>query len=270
MRLERSATAISWIPSEAVTGLVYKVPFSVGMASYDNPPPDMIDDVDAFVAGGNCRFANRVAGWVEVEDGRIVDFGQDGGGRLGSTTLRLGLAMTFAAVAFDDRRSVERLSDTAVRFVQTAGGRTGVPAPRRVNHPPYVQIAAPAAWTTLSLTVHADGRSECTLEGASPFPRHWVYDHEGRLVSKSAVVDYRTWSVNAFGRWTPWGDEDSPALVSEVETALERELSRTIMSAGKRPKIRRLDVGEALDHPGRGGGRAVPAARRRAQRRRGR
>ncbi len=250
MRLERSATAISWIPSEAVTGLVYKVPFSVGMASYDNPPPDVIEDVDAFVSARNCRFANRVIGWVEVEDGRIVDFGQDGGGRLGSTTLRLGVAMTFAAVGFEDRRSAERLSDTAVRFVQTAGGRTGVPAPRRVNHPPYVQIAAPAAWTTLSLTVHADGRSECTLEGASPFPRHWVYDHEGRLLSKSAVVDYRTWSTNAFGRWTPWGDEDSPALVSEVETALERELSRTIMSGGKRPRIRRLGVGESLTTQG--------------------
>ena len=253
MRLERSATAISWIPSEAVTGIVYKVPFSVGMASYDDPPPDHINDIPEFVAAGRCRFANRLHAWVEIENGRIIGFGQEGAGQLGSTTLRLGRAMTFAAVAFADRQSAEQVGDDAVRFVQTAGGRTGVPAPRRVNHPPYVQFSAPAAWTTLTLTVRVDGSTETTLEGASPFPRHWVYDGDGRLLSKSSLVDYRTWSVKAFGRRTPWGDEDSPALVHEVETALEREVSRRIMTTGKRPRIRRLAIGDLLTEQGQEG-----------------
>ena len=41
------------------------------------------------------------------------------------------------------------VGDKWVRFVQTAGGRTGLPAPRRVRHPPFVQWRAPLAWTTL-------------------------------------------------------------------------------------------------------------------------
>ena len=36
-----------------------------------------------------------------------------------------------------------RSHDDAVRFVQTTGGRTGLPAPRRVKHPPFVQFRAP-------------------------------------------------------------------------------------------------------------------------------
>ncbi|CAN5301399.1 hypothetical protein BH18ACT9_BH18ACT9_12540 [soil metagenome] len=40
--------------------------------------------------------------------------------------------------------------------------------------------------------------------------------------------------------FTPWGDAYSPALVSEVESALERQLSRQFMKAGKDPKMRRL------------------------------
>jgi len=254
MRIEASVTALSWIPSEAVTGIVYQVPFRVGVAHYDDPPPDQLDDLDGLVAADGCRFANRLRAWAEVEDGRITQYGHGGGGLIGSTTMRLGQqALTFAAVSLPDHKSSERLGETSVRLVQTAGGRTGVPAPRRVAHPPYVQLSAPIAWTTLSLTLHADGSSEAALEGASPFPRHWVYDGEGRLVSKSALVDYQTWSVTAFGARTPWGDTDAPALVSQVETALEREVSRQIMTAGQRPRIRRLNVGEVLTEQGQPG-----------------
>jgi hypothetical protein len=247
MRLEDSVTAVSWIPSEAVTGMVYRVPFDVGVAHYDDPPPDVLGDLERLVAADGCRFANRLRAWIEVEDGRIREYGHSGTGRIGSTTMRVGRsAMTFAAVPLPDRKRAEQLSDTAVRFVQTAGGRTGVPAPRRVAHPPYVQITAPIAWTTLSLVLHADGTAEAALEGASPFPRHWVYDSGGRLVSKSAVISYADWSTRAFGSRTPWGDEDSPALVSAVETALERQISRQIMTRGQRPEIRRLDAGALL------------------------
>ena len=40
-------------------------------------------------------------------------------------------------------RAVEEVRDGMVRFTQTAGGRTGVPTPRRVNRPPFVQVSAP-------------------------------------------------------------------------------------------------------------------------------
>jgi len=247
MRVEGSVTTVSWIPSEAVTGAVYRVPFEVGMAHYDDPPPPVLDDVDGLIAADRARFVNQLKAWAEVSDGVIGDYGHAGEGRIGSTTLRLaGVGMAFAAVQLSDRRTTRRLSESTVVFEQTVGGRTGVPAPRRVRRPPYLQIAAPLAWSTLRLTLHADGRAEAALVGASPFPRHWVYDSEGRLVSKSARIDYREWSNEAFGDRTPWGDIDSPALTTEVETALERELSAHIMRAGVPPKMRRLRAGEKL------------------------
>lgn len=251
MRLEGAVTSVSWIPSESVTGSVYRVPFEVGFAHYDAPPPDHLDDVDALLAADRARFCNRLRAWVEVEDGRVVAHGHDGSGAIGSTTVRLGPKdLTFAAMSLPDRRRAEPVGDTAVRFEQTAGGRTGVPAPRRVSHPPYVQYLAPTAWTTLALTLHADGRQELELVGASPFPRHWVYDGEGRLTSKSATIDYPRWSTEAFGRHTPWGDTDSPAFVTEVESALERELSVRIMRSGTTPQTRRLVQGERLTTQG--------------------
>ena len=40
-----------------------------------------------------------------------------------------------------------------MRFTQTAGGRTGAPAPRHVHGKPFFQIASAIAWTTLALTI---------------------------------------------------------------------------------------------------------------------
>lgn len=247
MRLEGSVTAVSWIPSESVTGSVYRVPFEVGLAHYDAPPPDHLEDVEALLAADRARFVNELKAWIEVEDGHVVAFDHAGSGRIGSTTVRVGRKdLTFAAMALPDRRRAEPVGTGAVRFEQTAGGRTGVPAPRRVSHPPFVQYLAPLAWTTLALTLHADGRQEIELVGASPFPRHWVYDSDGRLTSKSATIDYPRWSSEAFGRHTPWGDTDSPAFVSDVESALERELSHTIMRCGTSPELRRVPQGQRL------------------------
>ena len=230
-------TAVSWIPSEAVTGAVYKAPFGVGLSHYDDPPPDVLPDIEAFLAADRARFVNRLTAWVDVRDGVIVDYGHTGQGRIGSSTLRIGgRGLTFAAVSLPDKQSAEPISQTAVRFEQTAGGRTGVPAPRRVSRPPYVEFFPPLAWSTLRLTLYADGTREGELVGASPFPRHWVYDADGRLTHKSARIDYHEWSTKAYGRHTPWGDVDSPAVVSEVETALERGLSLQIMHAGAKPQ----------------------------------
>ena len=245
MRIESSVTSISWIPSEAVRGIT-KLPFEAGLSHYDEPPPDVIDDLEALRAGDRFRFANELRAWIDVEDGRIVGHGHEGRGHIGSTTVRLvNRPIVFEAVPFPDIRPAPRLSDDGVRFVQTAGGRTGVPAPRRVDRPPFVQIAAPAAWTTLALTIHPDGSSEHELVGASPFPRHWIYGHSGELVAKSGMIDFDDWYRNAFGSHSPWGDEDSPAVVTAAETALERQLSRIIMG-GARPEIRTLRSGDTL------------------------
>ena len=250
MRIESSVTSISWIPSEAVRGMT-RLPFDMGVAHYDDPPPDHVDDLDALREADRFRFANRLSAWIEVDDGRITGHGYSGGGQIGATTMRLaGKVATFTAVALPDRQQEPVVSDDSVRFVQTCGGRTGVPMPRRVKYPPFIQVSAPLAWTTLSLTVHADGRSSHEVVGASVFPRHWVYDHDDNLALKSGLVDFKDWSARAFGSHTPWGDEDSPALVSEVETALERELSVHIMRGGRKPRIGTVAQGKTLVQEG--------------------
>ncbi|HEU5306837.1 MAG TPA: hypothetical protein VFW97_05895, partial [Acidimicrobiia bacterium] len=245
MRVESSVTSVSWIPSEAVTGAVLKGTFDSGITSYDDPPADVIDDLDRWRAEGRFRFANRLQAWAEIEHGKIVDAGCSGGGLMGATTVRLAkLRATFQPVALPDLHPEPTRSHTEVTFVQTTGGRTGLPAPRRVKHPPFLQFRAPTVWTTLALTIRADGTSSFEVLGASKFPRHWVYDHEGRIAAKVGLANFKEWYRDAFGKHTPWGDQDSKALVTAVETALERQLSVMIMSGGDRPEIRTLKEGE--------------------------
>lgn len=253
MRVESSVTSVSWIPSEAVRGMT-KLPFEMGAAHYDQPPPEKLDAPDAIEdlrAADRFRFANQLRAWVDVDgDGHIVDYGRAGGGVIGSTTVKIGRSVTVAAAPLPDVTPQPEVGDGWVRFRQSAGGRAGVPAPRRVSHSPYVQVAAPLAWTTLELTLHADGRTEGRLAGASPFPRHWVYDDTGRLASKSGTIDFDQWYRHAFGKHSPWGDQDSPALTTEVETALERQLSGRIMRGGRKPPIRRVKEGATLVEEG--------------------
>jgi hypothetical protein len=133
-----------------------------------------------------------------------------------------------------------------VRFVQTVGGRTSLPAPRKVRHRPYIQWQAPLVWTTLSLTLHPDGTAETAMTGASKFPRHWVYDDAGALTHKSGLTDFSDWMAVSFGPHTPWGDEDSEALVTAVETALEHQLSVQLMHGDAKPKVEQLPAGHML------------------------
>jgi hypothetical protein len=250
MRIERSTTTLSWIPSEAVTGL-NKAIFGTGFTHYDDPPPDVIDDLDALRDADRFRFANHLAAWIEIDGDRIVGAGYSGGCVMGATTLAVGPRQaTFAAVAFDDIQAPPEIGPTSVRFVQTVGGHTAVPAPRRVNKPPFVKFEAPTVWTTMALTIHADGSSELELTGASTFPRHWVYDQHGCLTAKAGLADFKDWWRHSFGKHTPWGDQDSPALVTAVETALERELAGHIMRGGEKPAIRRLRAGDLLTEQG--------------------
>ena len=253
MRFESSVTSVTWIPSEAIQGLT-KVPFEMGVTQYDDPPPDVIEDLGDMLHSGRVRFANVLRAWIEVEDGKIVEYGHMGQGHIGMSKIKVGPKMAvFPAVAFDDLRPEPELREGSVRFVQTAGGRTSMPAPRRVRHKPYIQITSPTAWTTLALTINADGSSSHEVLGASTFPRHWIYDDERKLTAKSGLIDFKTWYREAFGEHTPWGDQDSPALVTEVETALERELSLKMMRGGAKPKIKKLAEGDTLVEQGQEG-----------------
>ena len=253
MRIESSVTSVSWIPSEAIGGIM-RAPFDLGPMHYDNPPADQIDDVQALARSGAVRFINHQRAWIEVENGSIVGQGQSGRGWMGRTKLGFGSRMLlYPTIAMPDLRSEPASSGQSVRFVQTTGGRPAIPLPRKLNRPPFVQIIPPIVWTTLALNLQADGSASHEVLGASPFPRHWIYDASGRLVKKVAVTDFDKWSGDIFGERTPWGREDSPAFVTEVESALERELSTQIMRGGSKPQVRKMPVGSTLVEQGQAG-----------------
>jgi Cyclic nucleotide-binding domain len=252
MRVEGSVTAISWIPPDAIEGLP-KLPFELGIGHYDETPPDRLasGDLERLRDADRFREANLLQAWIEVEGGAVVDGGYEGGGLVGSTTFRLGRkAIVVPGVGFEPLRAEPEISGDRARFVQTVGGRAGFPAPRRVSGKPLFRVQSATAWTTLALVLHADGRVEHELVGASPFPRHWIYDTDGALVLKSGTVDFKAWYRSSHGDNTPWGDADSAAVVAAAETALERELTRTLLTGGAKLARRKLDDGEVLVEQG--------------------
>ena len=259
MRIESSVTSVSWVPLDCVEG-GQRLAFHVGAAQYDDPPPDQLDDLPSLLAAGRVRLANQLRAFVEVSDGAIVASGQSGQGHIGAPGHPGGpgpgsgsggmrgaeppAIVGFAAVPLPDLHPDPETGDGWVRFGQTAGGLLSVGMPYRTGPAGSPRLAAPAAWTTLALTIHADGTSHQELAGASPFPRHWVYDDQGRLIATSGVVDFTGWQADAWDPFTPWGGRDAPVRATAVETALERELSRVML--GSSPHWMRLRKGATL------------------------
>jgi hypothetical protein len=252
MRIESSVTAISWIPSEAIQGMP-RIPFELGIGHYDEPPPERIEPADLERLREEDRFreANDLKAWIDVEDGKVVDAGYAGGGLVGATTFRLGVKnLIFQGVPFETIQQEPEIRDGEARFVQTVGGHAGFPAPRRVKGRPFFRVKSATAWTTLGLTLRADGSSDHELMGASAFPRHWVYDNDGNLAHKAGTIDFKSWYREAHGEHTPWGDEDSEPFVAQAETALERQLSRDILESGTKLPRRKLKQDERLVEQG--------------------
>jgi hypothetical protein len=209
------------------------------------------DELEALREAGRFRFANRLSAWIDVRDGQVVDAGYGGGGRMGLTTVSVARkSAMFEPVALPDIQREPEIRGTEVRFVQTTGGRAPLPAPRHVKHPPFFRLKPPDVWTTLALTIRSDGTSDFEVVGASKFPRHWVFDAEGKLAAKAGLTDFKDWYRSSAGLHTPWGDEDSEALVTAVETALERQLSATIMQGGQKPDVRTVKQGKSLVEQG--------------------
>src|SRR5437762_3072475 len=250
MRVEKSVTSITWIPSEAIAGMP-KVPFEMGVAHYDEPPPDKFEDLEALRQADAFREANELRAWVEFDDGKPSLYGYSGGAHIGVTRIKLGRReLAFPAVQYPLLQAEPEVGDGWVKFKQSAGGHMGLPAPRRVSGKPFFRIKSASAWTTLELILYADGTSKHRLAGASPFPRHWVYDKEGNLVEKSGTIDFEKWYRESHGPNTPWGDEDSPALVTVVESELERQLSASIMRSDAKLDRHDLKEGEILVEQG--------------------
>ena len=269
MRIESSVLSVSWIPSEAVTGLPKQV-FEAGVTHYDEPPPDHITpaDLDELRAAARFRFANDLQAWIEVQDGKIVDCGYAGSGHMGLTTVSVvGKSATFEPVALPDLQHEPEVHGSAAKFVQTTGGRAPLPAPRTVKHPPFFQLKPPDVWTTLELTIHADGTSAFEVAGASKFPRHWVYDSTGALAAKAGLADFGDWYRTQFGKHTPWG-----ARLARVRHRRRDGTRAPAVDHDHAGRHRARDPHGEEEPPavraGRPGRRAVPAARRRARRHR--
>jgi len=258
VRIEKSVTAVTWIPSEAIEGMP-KLPFEMGITHYDEPPPDRLapEQLEELRDADRFREANHLKAWIDVGDGdgKIVDCGYSGDALIGTTRVKIGpKTIGFPGIRYPLIQAEPERGPDWVKFVQSAGGRMGLPAPRRVKGKPFFQVSSASAWTTLELTVHADGTHEHALAGASPFPRHWVYDDEGKLAEKSAEIDFERWWRESYGPNTPWGGEDSPTLVSAVESELERELARLVMKDSKGLPRREVSEGDALVEQGEEGG----------------
>jgi hypothetical protein len=249
-RVSAHATSLSWIPSEAVEGMM-KGAFATGVSHYDAPPPSRITDLEALRDADAFRFANRLTAWADFDGDRVVGWDQDGGVVMGATTVKMaGIGVTFAAVTMPDLRVAPEVGDGWIRFTQTCGGRTALPLPRRISKAPFMRLQSPLVWTTLQLTLHADGRHEVELVGASPFPRHWVYDDDDAIALKAGVADWSTWLGQPSWQATPWGDQESPVVVAQAESELERQLSGLLMHGAHKPKVRTVAAGDTLVEQG--------------------
>jgi Cyclic nucleotide-binding domain len=242
MRVESSVTAISWISPAAIEDLP-ELPFELGRGDYDDSPPEQLESLDALRRRDSFRTANELRAWIEVDEGEIVDCGYSGRGLTGIAWLRVGRELAFSAVQYPLLQTDPERGRDWVRFTQTAGGLMGLPAPRPVPGQPFVQLESAPAWTTLELRISSDGSVLHALVGASPFPRHWVYDSEGKRIEESGTIDLEQWLSQDE---TPWGGKDSPALATAVASALERDLSRLLLRLGERPDRRSLEPGETL------------------------
>src|SRR4029450_8342544 len=78
VRIEKSVTSITWIPSEAISGMP-KMPFGMGVAHHDGAPREY----------DGSREANERRAWAEFEDGKPSGYGYSGGGHIGVTRIKL-------------------------------------------------------------------------------------------------------------------------------------------------------------------------------------
>jgi hypothetical protein len=246
MRIDASATAITWLPFAALDR-IQAIPLELAVAHYDEPPPEVVPDLDDLRRQDGFRDANELRAWIEVDGGEIVDYGQTGRSLLAEGPELEAQQVSFAAIEFPVIQPEPEAGDGWVRFTQTAGGRIGLPAPRPVVGRSYFHVGAVSAWTTLELLLRADGATETRLVAASPFPRHSLYASDRRLVGVFGAVEFE------LGDGTPWGDEQTPAFAAAVESELERRLAASILRDGVKLIRRRVARGETLVEQGRPG-----------------
>ena len=246
MRIDASATAITWLPFAALDGIPL-IPLELAVAHYDEPPPETVPDIDELRRQDAFREANELRAWIEVDGSAILGYGQSGRSLIGDAPEFGAQQVSFPAVEFPVIQPEPEVGDGWVRFTQTVGGRIGLPAPRPVAGRSYFHVGAVSAWTTLELLMRADGTTETRLVAASPFPRHSLYAADRRLVDVFGAVEFE------LGEGTPWGDEATPAFAAAVESELQRRLATSILRDGAKLVRRRVARGETLVEQGQTG-----------------
>jgi hypothetical protein len=247
MRIDASATAITWLPFAALDRMPF-VPLELAVAHYDEPPPTTAPDLERLRRQDAFREANKLEAWIEVVDSEVVDYGQRGLSLISDPRPELEQRqVAFPSIEFPVIQPEPEVGDGWARFTQTVGGRIGLPVPRPVAGRPYFHVGAISAWTTLEVLIHSDGSSETRLLAASPFPRHSLYGSDGRLLEVYGGVEFE------LGDGSPWGNEETPAFAAAVESELERKLATSILRTGAKLVRRRVAPGETLVEQGRAG-----------------
>ena len=200
MRIERSVTSISWIPSDSIPGLL-RVPFARGIMHYDPPPPLTLTDVDGMRRRGEFRFANRLSAYIDVDDGQITGCGYMGGKLMGprrySRPLRV-LLPTKATATSNGRRPSRESShicaDSRVHGVSRSSPTLRWPFSSR-DRSDLDDPSSPSTRTERARGAHrASPSRHCSTTTAAFSSRVCAHAQSGL--------------ARPIGSHTPWGGED--------------------------------------------------------------
>jgi hypothetical protein len=97
MRIDASATAITWLPFAALDRIPV-IPLELAVAHYDEPPPEVVPDLDELRHRDAFREANQLHAWIKVDGYEIVDHGQTGRSLVGDGPELEAQQVSFAAV----------------------------------------------------------------------------------------------------------------------------------------------------------------------------
>lgn len=248
MRVESSVVCVSWLPAASVHEWL-RAGCVVGLASFDAPPAGAPDDVLALRGDDRFVMANVLRAWAEFDElGAPLEWGVEptSGVVMGSSTVHVaGAGATFGGYPLPTLAEEPVVEPGSVHLVQTAGGRTGLPLPRPSGGLTLWQ--APLVWTTLALTLRADGTAEGAVPATSAFPQHWLYDADG-TVRSHGVSDLDEWLAAADR--TPWGTPEDPRLARDVDHAVAGRLADGVLRRGSVPLVRTAAPGTALTTQG--------------------
>ena len=253
MRVEGSVTTISWVPAEAVERDA-KTGFRLGTPRADPAPPaDLGPDIDTTLdaLADRYRFANHLRGFAEFDDdGEVRRYGEQGSGRLGHRAGREGAELAIGTIPMPERRGEPVVGPGWVRFDQTWGGRTASTMAKATLRPPFVRFNAPVAWTTLELTLHADGRVRRTAGRRVALPAPL-----GLRRGRSPRRDERHHGLEGLGRFSgrdayAVGRRGLAGLRHRGRVGVGAGAGRDAVARHPRPAVRRLQAGEVLTRQG--------------------